>query len=355
MKINKIEKVKAILYIYLEGKDHPVKYDFANKSYYSYTGRQVKSFPKRVFECGGDWRTGLTKNEKNIITIISRSSHPEYLEPFINCIDLIDMRQALPKECPKGYIKYLQENNKKASQSSLDEFKTLQIIKNLSPDNQKLFMFFVEHMKQSYFFEKANLPLQLIMLRILKTDMKTFHYNFHLEFNEFDKACFAARYSLSNDTEKLNEILIKNLDTNRGFAYNAKIIYSLIDILKFPNLINNQKKIKVLEELSSNNYLIKVPVSFEELNDEGKQQHNCVGHFYHERINNGTDFIYFIRKKDKPNKSNTTCRYTLRSSSPYTQEYRIVNNNSVSDEEVLELIKTVDKFCAEHFSEIFDE
>ena len=48
-----------------------------------------------------------------------------------------------------------------------------------------------------------------------------------------------------------------------------------------------------------------------DLADEGIQQNNCVGYYYNDSIERGDNCIFFLRKKDKPEKSYITCRYNI--------------------------------------------
>lgn len=61
-------------------------------------------------------------------------------------------------------------------------------------------------------------------------------------------------------------------------------------------------------EWHCNGYVAIIPTTLEELQDEGEQQHNCVGKYgYYEKIADEQEgMIIFIRKEDNPNKSYLT-------------------------------------------------
>ena len=62
-------------------------------------------------------------------------------------------------------------------------------------------------------------------------------------------------------------------------------------------------------------YCFIVPTTLKELIDEGEQQRNCVGSYYNDSVSEGNVFIYFIRKKNEPEKSYITCCFNI-----YTKE-----------------------------------
>ena len=71
-----------------------------------------------------------------------------------------------------------------------------------------------------------------------------------------------------------------------------------------------------------------MPTTLKELIDEGEQQHNCIGHFYNNSMCKGEDFIYFIRKKNEPEKSYITCHFDVYTKKTVEARYKF--NDEVS-------------------------
>lgn len=97
-------------------------------------------------------------------------------------------------------------------------------------------------------------------------------------------------------------------------------------------------KSEALSSVNSNdNYEIVIPETTVEFIDEGNRQHNCVATYVNQVINNRC-FIFFIRKKDKPNDSYITAEYR------YGKLYQIKekNNYSVTNPEATKFAK---EFC----------
>ena len=110
---------------------------------------------------------------------------------------------------------------------------------------------------------------------------------------------------LTNCSYYFNNNLI--IDTNRTIKYNFETWKTARDnegIAKQQILLKELNGYNLPEDL-----IIKIPLTSADLVDEGKQQNNCVGHYYNCEIANGIDLIYLIRRKDKPEKSYITARY----------------------------------------------
>ena len=88
---------------------------------------------------------------------------------------------------------------------------------------------------------------------------------------------------------------------------------------------------KELGNLVYEDYCFIVPTTSKELIDEGEQQHNCIGHFYNDSMCKGNVFIYFIRKKNEPEKSYITCRFDVYTKKTVEARYKF--NDEVFKEE----------------------
>lgn len=130
--------------------------------------------------------------------------------------------------------------------------------------------------------------------------------------------------------------LIKLINNQSSFALAAEAVDKNYKLLKDKEqqeqIQKNQKRIKELENLVYENYCFIVPTTPKELIDEGEQQHNCVGSSYYKfSMSEGTGFIYFIRKKNEPEKSYITCRFDVYTKKTVEARYKF--NDEVSKEE----------------------
>ena len=130
------------------------------------------------------------------------------------------------------------------------------------------------------------------------------------------------------------------LDLNRDFDHNFTQLKAIIDKEKNEKMAKKLQRLNFVNGMTFGKYIVVVPQSAEEKADEGKQQNNCVGYYYDDRILADHDLIYFLRKVANPQKSYITCRYNIRWSE--TTEYRLKNNDSVRDSREVALIRQID-------------
>ena len=134
-------------------------------------------------------------------------------------------------------------------------------------------------------------------------------------------------------------------DTNRDIGYNNKIIEKFVNRAKNAKIEENLKKLNFINNLEMGDFIVVVPQTMEDKAKEGQMQNNCVGYYYDNSIREGNDLIYFIRKKENPNKSYITCRYNVRSSN--TVEYRLKNNSPVINDKELDMICAISNIIRE--------
>lgn len=139
---------------------------------------------------------------------------------------------------------------------------------------------------------------------------------------------------------------LKLLDTNRSVKRNLEIIKEYQEKKEQEAFIKNLTKINFINQFTKGNYIVVVPQKLDDLIDEGKQQNNCVGSFYNDDIICGRDYIYFIRRKDNPNKSVATARYHVENKK--TVELR-EKNNKEAHEQFWTLAKEIDTLINKHF------
>ena len=134
-------------------------------------------------------------------------------------------------------------------------------------------------------------------------------------------------------------------DTNRDIGYNNKIIEKFVNRTKNAKIEENLKKLNFINNLEMGDFIVVVPQTMEDKAKEGQMQNNCVGYYYDDSIRRGANFIYFIRKKESPNKSYITCRYNVIYKD--TVEYRLKNNSPVRNKKELDMIHSISNIIRE--------
>jgi hypothetical protein len=331
-----------------------VKVDCRDFSYVSYTGRTVKRLPKVVLDEYNlnNWRNNTEYRILKRIHDLGKSGERVYAidilkvyEKFLsgNNLDLIDGLgdYDIAREIPKGFLQWCRDNGCKADADALNKYTTIQYIKKLNDLDKK----FYEYLSQ----KRVNLNV----IRRLNL-VGVFRQIFNTTRKSGDIWCVyddvrALTDKLVRVEKTFTEDEIKSaLDTNRDFKHNVDILENYINRERNNKILENENKYREIETLSNDDYTIIVPRNMDDFTKEGKMQNNCVGYYYHDSIADGENFVYFIRKTEKPEKSYITCRYAFYAKE--TREYRTVNNNGVGDEKAIELIHTIDKMIEQIMS-----
>ena len=332
-----------------------VKVDCRDFSFVSYTGRIVKRLPKVVtdeynFDAWSD------NTEHKILALIrdlgranERTSAIDYLriyEKYMSGdnLDLVDGLRyyEIARDTPKDFIKWCRENTRKADYTALNEYTTLQYIKSLNDLDKKFY---------EYLDSKAGVNIGLIRRLNLVAVFRQIFNTTRKSGDIWDVANDVREltHKINNIEKGFTETEIKSaLDTNRDFRHNIEILDNYVNRERNRKILEMENKYREIETLSNDTYTIVVPKTMNDFTKEGKMQNNCVGYYYHDSIAGGYDFVYFIRKTERPEKSYITCRYHINAKE--TREYRTVNNGAVRDDNAMELIHTVDKMIAEIMS-----
>lgn len=246
-------------------------------------------------------------------------------EKYFSYLDLIDFKDFFNErleipEIEKGYIPFLRKNNYKMNVVSYIKFYLLnhgfsekKIERISAVIGDKIF-------ENSFLFSNCNNEIfNFLYYPIIKSG-KELGYCDDLLNDIFDL------YSLIKDYG------FNYVNKNRDIKQNLEIYLQIDENSKKEKITENQRRLEFLEEMiDSPIYKIVIPYTVEDLIDEGNQQNNCVGSYYNDDIANGDDLIYFIRKKDNPEKSLVTCRYNVYDEE--TIEYKLKNNKDADEYE----------------------
>ena len=363
--ITGIEKNGLIVTVTIEGKANPVIFDMAHLSFTSYTGRDIQRFPvgsycfekdsfsgiipKLLFNAllsnsKGDVRDNLSKVELFI-------NNPEILGDIHYCSELAN-------ECPKGFIKWLKDNDKTPTKENLTDYKRTMALKRMTQEDKEVYELlfgtenspyyeYSEAYKECYFSMSSELRHKFN--KILKVSIKSLSWYLKNEMTTFIDRFIRNRGWRSWCDEYRPDNWEELLNTDRSFKWNTENIIASAKKAWKDKIIKNENKIRAIEELSDDTFVIVVPKTLQDFTDEGDMQHNCVGHFYHNSIAAGKNLVYFIRKKSTPNRSYITNRYNVESKE--TVETRLFANAYNDDDEAIALIKEIDKKITSLLSE----
>lgn len=272
------------------------------------------------------------KKLKELFSMLQHHEIKEWLFSYTDLIEDYSDMISINFDCPKGYINFLKEHNLTINQETYIKYIMLDKLHGnlravdmyykfmhriMALNNTKFNYFlnnftFIEKLNKSYIVSAKNFEIYSNIIRDMK-DILDYAY-------------------------ALKDLTI--IDTNRGINYNFKL-YSMAYGERQNTLLNNNlKRLNFLNGLTFNDYVIVVPQRLSDLQNEGRQQNNCVGYYYNNSIKRGENLIYFMRKIDNPKKSVVTCRYNIDDNR--TVEHKIFNN-SWTDNEQEEIINKIDE------------
>lgn len=353
MMLTSISKEKNLLIFGFDNNKTAI-YDFNAKKAIGVSGKEilVKNFLRYVENADinlyEEVAYGLIMGAKDLCYRMSDKILLTRLEQWFSYTDLLDTEALIgwragdyvnslyDIKMDKGYIKYLKENGYKISYKTFQfykEHKTALSLSGNKEENEKLIHLLCDYFCFHEDFWELTTLMQKKLIKSLKVDLK--NYNIPRDYYDL-------RYLL-----RACPTLELYYDDNRGLDYNVKQLNKIKDREREKSIFIQEEKIFDLEKLDLDDLQVVVPHTLEAFADEGIQQNNCVGSFYHDSIAKGENLIYFIRKKKNPAKSYITCRYNIKFKC--SVETREINNTpvknvsptlfSIIDKEIARLLK----------------
>lgn len=261
--------------------------------------------------------------------IESLLSYPDLLDGNVHFYNFYQaLSSKYNNKLPKGYVTYLRENSLKFSAKTLEDFKMDQIRKQWPPALFENAQKFIKGTGCNIISE-TNYDKELCasMLRIINNSLKRY---------EIKDLLYNVKSIIRTIT--IHPLTRSYLDDTKSAESAYKILLKAYDKERNKIILEKEEQILSLNGKVIDDVTIKIPTAIEDFTDEGNQQHNCVGHFYHDSIASGNTLIYFLRKTDSPDKSYITCRFDVAANN--TVEHRIRNNAWYEDSE--KIIERVD-------------
>lgn len=379
-----IEKQGVMLTINTEEyPEKPFKFDISNHYFYSYTGNHVQNitpcFKHHTIDRNNNDLYEFYRFIVNAI-ICSKSRDGYYyrqaekslkiIDMYFTSTDLLDMNNLIdtPTELPKGYLNWLRENEKKVNSTTLKEFKTAQlltkapkiireVVEFCKPNSENITVQTIINILMDY--ESRGVDKITMFCKLFKNSTKKFSWNFLDDVYKFICFTFKGCNEFVRDFNGYTGYLYtipnwdKYIDDEQDFKLNLRRLKELALVEANKTIKERQERFSAIEEMDFGEYVVKIPYTKEELVLEGNQQHNCVGG-YDTYIKSGRDFIYFIRKKDKPDESYVTCQFAIKDyynneerSKSTVQALFHYNQYIPKDNSVWDCIKAVDEKARE--------
>lgn len=334
----KFVKRSYIFKNFVKERDHLIFKSTDDKTnvYYDFTNHQFchEGLAESEIYCG-------QSNLNHILEILNDSkewvlSYLDDLNDFWNVLYALHESKHLPDECPRGLMNYAKEKGR--TYIDFTVYRQFEFFAKYGELGERLRMNFCDS-DIALIFDTIGYK------KYVKICSVSLNKNGYIQWANVNRLLRV----VAELTEKNKEF---ELDTNRDVEYNLNTLENLKNKEFNDKLAEQLQKLNFLNGMTFGDCTVVVPQRIEDLQNEGRQQNNCVGSYYNRYIYEGTYSIYFIRKTNKVDKSYITCRVDNRKNSvgyAKTVENRYVNNNSVNKTSDLEIIKQINEIIRQHY------
>lgn len=313
IKITGIEKQGPIIVCFTDdAKNRTYKIDFKEGKVYGISGNALQStstIVKRVpyeltmenplYPALAAFVSSSYRDTTYYAVVESLLSYPDLLPRCIST-DLVNYIVGdFNGKLPKGFVAWCRSNGIKFSAHNLEEFFLQQKLSQWP----KALVDTVKRFSDGSGFnlvKETNYDKELCasLMRIINNSLK--------------------RYEIGDLISKLYDIIrfLKRNPTLRPYlddTKSAKTAYQILNDVLFKErndkILANEAKIASLNDMVIGEFVVKVPSTMGDFTNEGEQQHNCVGYYYHDAMERGNTLIYFLRLPHNPDKSYVTCRF----------------------------------------------
>ena len=234
----------------------------------------------------------------------------------------------------KDYLEWCKKEEEPVNHNSINRYKSIKVYSLIPKDLKPYFaIIFTQISIES--LELLDTSTLLKLLRIVK--YTTFHSDnpkaVYSRLSELIR--YLTIYNISDELLDTNRTVFQNYKTYQ--VYNNESKKNRIGFeLRRLNFMNGN----LFDGDARNSHIVVVPQTYEDLVDEGKQQNNCVGHYYNDSILRGENLILFIRHSNSPKKSYITCRYNIEKQDIVECKYK--NNQDVNGYDMIIIKKAAE-------------
>ena len=307
--------------------------DFLNDKILS-NGKEIKELPSDVtqfyFTCCQHPKA--YDKETSLLALLTHCSGSDFeyyrkAESFVSIaiqnLDLkyyVDLDDMCGLKLTKDYLNWCRESVEAVSLRTARKYRQEKLEESILKDLKPYYVMMKIHIST----EDIDKETLFKLLKIIKYTVH--HLGADEAVNDIKDLC--------DLTDNLTDENKKLLNTNRTISQN----YRIIEQQEFVNnkaFENTLRKLNFLSGKCFGDYIVVVPQNVIDLIDEGSQQNNRVGYYYNDSIENGDDCIFFLRKKNKPEKSYITCRYSVDNKEVVEARYKNNHDIDSADENII--------------------
>ena len=348
MRILSMEKNKGTIEIETERRFYVI--DFLNDKILS-NGKEIKKLSTDFFQACHDYHDSISRSGFGTQEILSKfiylneNDFKAYRDgeaflsmalqyPELDYSDAMYPYFANYNKLTKDYLEWCTKEGEPVNHNSINRYKSTKAY-GLIPKDLKPYFVIIFTQISIESLELLNTSTLLKLLRIVK--YTTFHSdNPKAVYSRLPELIrYLTIYNISDELLDTNRTVFQNYKTYQVYDKESKEERIGLKLRRL-NFMNGS----LFDGDARNSYVVIIPQTYEDLADEGKQQNNCVGHYYNDSILAGENLILFIRHSNSPKKSYITCRYNIDKQD--IVEYKYKNNQNVYGNDVIIIEKVAE-------------
>nr|DAI81306.1 MAG TPA: PcfJ like protein [Caudoviricetes sp.] len=349
MRIVSMKKNKGTIEIETERRFYVI--DFLNDKILS-NGQEIKKLSRDFFQACYDYheysisRSGFgTQEILSKFVYLRENNFKEYRdgEAFLSMAlqyPELDYNRAMYSffanynKLTKDYLEWCKKEEEPVNHDSINRYKSIKAYSLIPKDLKPYFAIILAQISIES-LELLNTSTLLKLLRIVK--YTTFHSDnpkaVYSKLSELIR--YLTIYNISDELLNTNRTVFQNYKTYQVYDNESKEGKIGLELRRL-NFMNGS----LFDGNARNSHVVIIPQTLEDLIDEGKQQNNCVGHYYNESILRGENLILFIRHSNSPKKSYITCRYNIKKQDIVECKYK--NNQDVNGYDMIIIKKAAE-------------
>lgn len=345
-------KDKNLISFKVEGSSGAYVFDINSGILYGIKGNPIKTCPRKSEIARSlpyySYEEGVSNLthwlHKMFINCSATSQYLEYVEILKNadkidavgipvCVDWADELRYIADNI-KGAVAYKKTLGEEGSfiYSNFQEWNEFEKVKNSLGSVATLLTPRIYHSITSYLPNPTKEEIDLCVYYLVRGKMWEYCNGSVGRLYEYIRECKA----MDKQPQKVNNFMREYIENHNIYLLKKKEF----DDRKMAISYARQGK---AWEFSFGNYVVSIPKTAQEIVDEGKNMHHCVGSYVGSVVE-GSTYICFIRHKDSPNKCYITCEVSLKGS---IRQYYLAYDRYIENAEDIEFKNAFTKHLAE--------
>ena len=315
-------KERNIITINIDGMSGVYKFDLSNGLFYGIKGNPVKTNPKKSATANlfYPWRQNTEKSQLcyTLYYMFDYSNHTAHYTRYVNALSVAERldNMGLVSEHLNNsaleyigqnwkefvaYLKTREENQIKNHRYNYHSFCSYTKIEKAKKRwGEGVIKQFPDHIfarlcDYNEIYDYSTEEMSVCAYHLVRGKMFDYTNGDCRRLTEYISIC----RGMNKEPQKVNNFMREYCETKAEYEL-RKVEYDN------KRIADNYNKHRKAFEFEYGDFMVVCPTTAQDLIDEGRNMHHCVGG-YVDRIVSGSEYIVFVRRKDKPTECYLTC------------------------------------------------